>query len=217
MRRPDDQDRAWWRAALQGQAALAEDDLAALAAEVRVRPLAVGEAYLRAGEPARQVALIRAGIVRESYPLPDGKERIRAFGTAGDFAGSLSDLLRGGQARCEVIACTPARLLTVPWAAVQKAAAERPAWRGLLAAVTQRLYLAKAEREYELLALDAAARYQRFLARLPGLEAEVAQRYVASYLGITPEHLSRLRRSLAAPGPRSPRRSRRESPPSGRR
>lgn len=187
---------------------------------MRVRVLAAGEAYLRGGEAAAQVALICEGTLRESYALADGRERIRAFGTPGDFAGSLSDLLRGGPARCEVIACTPARLLTLPWAELQRAVAARPAWRAVLAAVTQHLYLAKAEREYELLALDAMARYQRFRARLGAIEETVAQRHVASYLGITPEHLSRLRRQLAEPAAtasRSPRRSPRRSRASGRR
>jgi CRP-like cAMP-binding protein len=165
------------------------------------------------------VALVCEGTLRESYALADGRERIRAFGVPGDFAGSLSDLLRGGPARCEVIACTPARLLTVPWADLQRVVAARPAWRAVLASVTQLLYLAKAEREYELLALDAMERYQRFRARLGEVEARVAQRHVASYLGITPEHLSRLRRQLGggAATSRSPRRTPRRSPASGRR
>jgi CRP-like cAMP-binding protein len=65
--------------------------------------------------------------------------------------------------------------------------------------VTERLYLLKSEREYELLALDAEQRYRAFQARYPGLEARVTQRHVASYLGITPEHLSRLRARARRP------------------
>ncbi|MBK9032877.1 MAG: Crp/Fnr family transcriptional regulator [Myxococcales bacterium] len=207
-------DLAWWRATLTRQAPLAEADLAAVTPHLRVKTLAAGEAYLRSGAPAVAVGLIRAGLVRETFLVADGRERVRAFGIAGDFAGSLSDLLRGGAARCEVIACAPTRVLTVPWAVIARAAAARPAWRGLVAAVTERLYLLKAEREYELLALDAHDRYQRFRARLAAIEPLVPQRHVASYLGITPEHLSRLRRRLGLPrarpvaASRSPRRTR---------
>ena len=60
------------------------------------------------------------------------------------------------------------------------------------------MLLDKAEREYELLGLDAAARYALFAERFPGLEARVAARHVASYLGITGVHLSRLRRRRRA-------------------
>ena len=200
-------DLGYWRATLARLGALTDADLAAVLPQVRVRTLAIGEAFLRSGGPATSVALIRTGLVREAFLLGDGRERVRAFGIAGDFAGSLSDLLRGGPARCEVIACAPTRVLTLPWAVVAAAAAKRPAWRALLGVVTERLYLAKAEREYELLALDALTRYQRFRARLPHVEEQVAQRHVASYLGITPEHLSRLRRRLGLVRPRAPSRS----------
>lgn len=203
-------DLGYWRATLARLGALTDADLAAVLPHVRVSTLATGATFLRSGAPATSVALIRTGLVREAFLLGDGRERVRAFGIPGDFAGSLSDLLRGGPARCEVIACAPTRVLTVPWAAIAAAAKARPAWRALLGAVTERLYLAKAEREYELLALDALTRYQRFRARLPHVEEQVAQRHVASYLGITPEHLSRLRRRLGltrAPS-RSPRRTR---------
>jgi CRP-like cAMP-binding protein len=212
---PTAEDLAWWRGALARLGALDDGDAYALSRRVRVRRLAAGEAFLRAGDPADQVALIREGTLREGFPLPDGRERIRAFGIPGDFAGSLSDLLRDGPARCEVVACTPARLLVVPWAEVRRAVAERPAWRAILAAATQHLYLLKAEREYELLALDATARYQRFRARLGGLEGTLPQHVIASYLGITPEHLSRLRRELGLARPRAARASR--SPPRTRR
>lgn len=51
----------------------------------------------------------------------------------------------------------------------------------------------KAEREYEFLCLSAEERYAAFSARHRGLEARVSGRHIASFLGITPVHLSRLR------------------------
>ena len=70
----------------------------------------------------------------------------------------------------------------------------RPAWMRFAREIAQRLYLAKAQREYELLALDAAQRYRLALERWPQLERYCTQRAIASYIGITPVHLSRLRR-----------------------
>ena len=194
---------AWWRAAVHRLAPLADADAAAVVPHLRLRRLVDGEPYLRAGAPATAVGLVRSGLLREAFLRPDGRERVRAFGVAGDFAGSLSDLLRGGAARCEVIACAPTRVITVPWAAIQAAVRARPAWREVLAAATARLYLLKAEREYELMALDAAERYQRFRARLAAVEPDLPLVHVASYLGITPEHLSRLRRRLGLVPPRA--------------
>lgn len=205
----------WWRAAIERLAPLADGDVAPVAPHVRLRRLDAGTLYLQSGAPATTVGLIRSGLVREGFLCPDGRERVRAFGVAGDFAGSLSDLLRGGPSRCQVIACAPTRVITLPWSVIERAVAERPAWRAVLAAATARLYLLKAEREYELLALDAEERYRAFRARLATIEPELPLVHVASYLGITPEHLSRLRRRMgllparAGAAPRSPRRSRR--------
>jgi hypothetical protein len=86
--------------------------------------------------------------------------------------------------------------------------ARSPAWAAFLARVTQQLYLIKSEREYELLALDAEARYQSFRAAYAALESAIALRHVASYVGITPEHLSRLRRRLGLAARGSPARIR---------
>ena len=68
--------------------------------------------------------------------------------------------------------------------------------RTILAAVTRQLYIAKSEREYELLGLDAEARYLRFRERFGEHVASLVQRHVASYLGVTPEYLSRVRSRL---------------------
>lgn len=193
---PTDADRAWWAAALRGRAPLADRELSALGAQLSVVRVEAGAAYLRAGDPATRVGLVRSGVLREFFVLDDGGERTRAFAIEGDFAGSLSDLLRGGASRTSVVAASSARVLSVPWRAVQAAAEASPGVREVLHRVTERLYLAKAEREFELLALDAEERYRRFLERFPRLPASIAQRHVASYLGITPEHLSRVRARL---------------------
>lgn len=189
-------ERDWWRGRVARLAPLTAGELAAVVPHLAIRRLAAGEHYLAAGAPAVAVGLVRLGLLREAFLLADGRERTRAFAVPGDFAGSLSDLLRGGPARCDVIACAPSRIVTVPWAVIERAVAAHPGWRAVLAAATRNLYLGKAEREYELLALDASARYARFRQRLGHIEERVAQRHVASYLGITPEHLSRLRRRL---------------------
>ena len=54
-------------------------------------------------------------------------------------------------------------------------------------------FLEKAQRENQLLGMAADQRYAVFAETFPGLEARVAAKHIASYLGITPVQLSRLR------------------------
>jgi CRP-like cAMP-binding protein len=135
-------------------------------------------------------------VVREYYLHDDGTEHTRGFGMPGDAFGSLSDRLQGRASAVFVRAEAKSRVVFISWSRVEALARKSRAWERLAAAIVQDLYLRKSVREYELLALDAMARYQSTRARLPGLERKVPATLLASYLGITNVHLSRLRRRL---------------------
>lgn len=163
-------------------------------AAARVRRLSRGEVFLNAGDLATAAGAVVIGVMREYYPLADGREVTRNFAGPGDGIGSLSDLLSGEPSKSAIGAETDARIVTVPWRLLHDEAARNPAAAKALAKTTEQLYLLKAQREYELLALDAEARYRVFQARFQKIEDQISLKQVASYVGITPEHLSRLRR-----------------------
>lgn len=54
----------------------------------------------------------------------------------------------------------------------------------------------KEKRERDLLLLDAETRYKNFLTEFPGMDQRIKQGIIASYLGIKPETLSRIRRKI---------------------
>jgi CRP-like cAMP-binding protein len=196
MERPTSTERAAFAGYVRRVMPLDDSDFAPVEAEVRVRPLLAREAFLRGGDHAVDCGTVLSGLVREYFPLEDGREVTRAFAGPGDNVGSLSDLLSVKPALTSAVAEADTRVAVVPWRLIRELATQRPAWAAYVARITERLYLAKAAREYELLALDAEARYHRFRALYSALEPMIALRHAASYVGITPEHLSRLRRKL---------------------
>lgn len=177
---------------LQATAPLSAAELSALPPPQRVA-LAAGDCFLRAGERAQAVATVYSGGLREYFVLRDGSERTKSFNLPGEFAGSLSDLLSNQPARTWVVAEVPTVLLVTHWADYTALIAQWPGWQQFARVVAENLYLRKVEREYELLALDAAARYRCARQRWPTLENVFKQRHIASYVGVTPVHLSRLR------------------------
>jgi CRP-like cAMP-binding protein len=189
-----DSDAAVFRQAICAICPLAEAELTAAFAIMRPRALARGEYLLRAGEHASEAAIVVRGLVREHFVMPDGTERTKAFVLAGQPTGSLADLLSGAPSRAYIVAEEPTRLLCASFADSLALAERSPGWRNYGVQLMQRILLIKAEREYELLGMDAQARYELFSTRYPGLEVQVSARHIASYLGITPVHLSRLRR-----------------------
>ncbi|MCP4271690.1 MAG: Crp/Fnr family transcriptional regulator, partial [Gammaproteobacteria bacterium] len=67
-------------------------------------------------------------------------------------------------------------------------------WEKLGRLLAEQLYIKKETREAEFLLDDAETRYLNFQTNYPGLEDRLTQYHVASYLGITPVMLSRIRR-----------------------
>lgn len=165
-----------------------------LAAQARELRLGKGQALLNAGDRAVTAGLVVDGLLGEFYLLEDGTRKSKWLARAGDVFGSLEDLVRDAPARATIEALTPCKVLCLPYAQLRELAASQPAWSAFFIALIEDLYRQKSEREYALLMLRAEDRYRWFVARFGGIEQQVSQEIVASYLGITPVHLSRIRR-----------------------
>lgn len=150
---------------------------------------------LAAGQRATWCFYVVQGLVREFHLAADGSEHTRAFASAGHFTGSLLDLLSGAPSVTWVQALEPTRVLGFRYAEFEGLCQRWPELSLLARRVVEQLYVRKAQREYQLLSLSAAQRYQDWCGQNAGLQARVSQRVLASFLGITPEHLSRLRRA----------------------
>jgi CRP-like cAMP-binding protein len=159
-----------------------------------IRRLVPGHSLLRAGSRAVMAAIVLEGVLREFFVSTDGRDHTRGFAYERTFVGSLSDLVNGTAAEMTIEALTDVRVAQIPWAHFNELARIDAEWSSFARALTERAYLKKSAREAELLSLSAADRYAYFCDRYPGLRDRVPLRHVASFLGITPEHLSRLRR-----------------------
>ena len=69
-------------------------------------------------------------------------------------------------------------------------------WNRFLIALLEKGYSIKEKREKELLLLDAENRYKIFLEEFPAMEPMIKQHIIASYIGITPIALSRIRNKM---------------------
>jgi CRP-like cAMP-binding protein len=171
--------------------------LAAFARLLVRRSFAAGSWLLRAGQRAEQSFFIVRGLVREYYVSQDGAEHTRIFMAEGQLTGSLLDLLSARPAVTWIQALEPTETLAFPYRDFEALCGRHPALERCARRVAEDLYVRKARREHEMLALTAKQRHERWLAESPGLDARIRRRDLASYLGVTPEHLSRLGRRRA--------------------
>lgn len=186
--------RAQFAELLQRLSPLPSDVLDALSALLQPRRFEAGSWLLQGGEFAQHVFFVSEGLVRELYISDRGGEHTRAFVAEGQITGSLLDLISGHPAVTWVQALEPTYALALPYRAYEALCDRHPALERCTRRHTELLYVRKARREHDMLALSAGERYERWRNENPGLDTRIRRQHVASYLGITPEHLSRLRR-----------------------
>lgn len=156
------------------------------------RTVKAGAHLLRAGERAVRVIFLNRGLLREYYIDATGNETTRRFCQAGQFSGSLSDLLSSAPAISSIDVLEAADIIELDWKVVDSLAEQVPSVMKLMRRFAEILYVRKMRREFEMLTLSAAERYRNFAAESPDLDERLPRHLIASYLGITAVHLSRL-------------------------
>ncbi len=137
--------------------------------------------------------------MREFYLDREGKQATRRFCVAGELSGSLADLLSQTPAAISIETLADCQILEFDWRAADALTHQHPSLMLLMRRFAEGLYRHKMQREFEMLTLSALERYQRFAQSAPELNAQLPRHMVASYLGMTPVHLSRI-----AAGDKSP-------------
>jgi|694.fasta_scaffold95670_3 CRP-like cAMP-binding protein len=171
---------------------LSDESIRPVFAHVQHSEFKAGEFPLRAGERATHVLIVVKGLLHEYLLDRDGRQATRNFSKEGGLSGSLGDLISGAPALSYIEALEPTSVLTIPWIEIDKAAQTDIKWQLLLRRVVEHLYVDKRKREYALLALSAGERLDLFKQDFSGLLSRIPKHAIASYLGITPVHLSRL-------------------------
>lgn len=165
------------------------------------RPLFLGKhaSFIRSGETPDTMAFILSGIFRVFYLTEAGDERILVFREEGRILSAFSAFLNDEPSWYTIQALEDAHLLSIPLQTYRQMLRRHPCWQTVTAKYTEQLFLEKEEREREFLSADAETRYENFLRKYPTLENRVHQYHIASYLGITPVTLSRIRKKRIQP------------------
>ncbi|WP_428672356.1 Crp/Fnr family transcriptional regulator [Roseibium sp.] len=152
-----------------------------------------GDGIFSAGETPGFLYFVRSGLVRFYYLTADGKEFNKSFATAGGVVTCLSSFLEGAPSSFHTQALEDTELVALPMELARQLPARDRAWERLISTVIAQLALRKERREAAFLLQSASERYEAFLREFPEVAQRLPQYHVASYLGITPVALSRIR------------------------
>ena len=159
-----------------------------------------GELFIAAGETGKRVAFVNEGLLRSYYISSKGEEFNKYFFVAGTFVAPLTSLVTHEPSSVHIDALEDTALLTANWHDLMEVYSKYPALNRVGRILVEYAWIGKERRETQLIMLNASERYRAFREEHPGLEQRIPQYHIASYLGVTPVQLSRIR----AQGKRAP-------------
>lgn len=155
-----------------------------------------GDHFVQSGQKPNSIGFVVSGILRLYYINNIGEEFNKSFCVEGDFVASYSALLQNKESRLSVQALENTSLLEIAYSKYVELLKNHPSWQVLGRILAENLFIKKEQKESQFLLDSAETRYLEFLKEYPYLERRIKQYHIASYLGITPVALSRIRAKL---------------------
>lgn len=156
-----------------------------------------GERPLQAGQVCQEVLFVRQGLMK-MYFLHQGEEMIGDFFLEGDFAQDMRSSITRQPSRYTIECLEDCELLIIHTSVLEEAYDRFPAiFERLSRLITQMNFVMMADRVWANLIHSHEERYLQIQRDKPELLQRIPQYMLASYLGITPVGLSKLRKRLA--------------------
>jgi CRP-like cAMP-binding protein len=167
-----------------------------LLGELEGRTLKAGEFVERAGEPSKYFIFVSMGCLMSYYSADDGVDHVMQFATASWWTGDLHSCSNNAISGYSTRALTDSEVILMTWKGLETLLDKVPKFEKYFRILFQNSLMAHQLRIRQTISSTAEERYEWFRERFPTLEQFVPQKYIASYLGVTPEFLSKIRRRI---------------------
>ncbi|TDE03229.1 Crp/Fnr family transcriptional regulator [Flavobacterium hiemivividum] len=154
------------------------------------------QTLLLEGDVCTYNAFIEKGILRSYTTDAKGNEHIIQFAFEGWWITDLSSFLMGENSTYTIEAIEDSELLLLTAAAREELMNALPVFERYQRLLLENAYIALQARVNSALTATAEEKYTKLTIAYPDIVARVPQHMIASYLGLTPETLSRVRKQI---------------------
>lgn len=175
---------------------LTESEISEFTKIARIKSFEEKSYFVREGQIPTEFGFVLSGLFRYVYISDKGKEFTKGFMREKSFISSYSAMISKTSSFFFIEAIEQSKVMIISNNEWEKLKTKNPKWNLLLVSLLEKGYAIKEKREREFLLLNAESRYKIFLQEYPNLENRVKQNMIASYLGITPIALSRIRKKM---------------------
>lgn len=182
---------------LSQQFPLKDSEWEAITQCLEVESIKKGEFFLNYNRISRKLGWIVEGVFRYCYISDSGDEITKYFVSEKQFVSAIESFNTQTPSLEAIQALTDAKVYTLTYEKYQKLYDTLPVWSKLVNTITTQSYNEKVKQLSPMIVLDAKTRYEQFMANNPQVMNRISLGHLASYLGITQQSLSRLRREMS--------------------
>lgn len=184
------------RELIKNTISISEEDLDFMSSLFKPLMLDEEACFLEAGKRCNHVAFIRSGLLRIFYLNAKGEQTTCYFALPTQFVTSFASLTSGKSSTENIQAILPSELLIIHKEDLEMLYKKIPSTQEFGRKAAEDLTVVMEKRIALFLNNSAEERYRFLMENNPILIQKVPLQYLASYLGITPQHLSRLRKKI---------------------
>lgn len=174
--------------------ALTDEEAKYFISLLKLRRVRKRQYLLQAGDINRYENFVTKGCLR-AYTVDDqGGEHIAMFALEGWWISDLYSFLTNTPATQHIDALEDSEVLSIEKSDLEKLYEEIPTFNKFFRKLFQNAFVAHQRRILTAISKTAEEQYMDFIARYPSIEQRVPQSQIASYLGLSPETISRIRR-----------------------
>ena len=156
-----------------------------------------GEYFFKGGKVCNKVAFVFSGTFRHFYQADSGEEVSYCFTLAENFVTAYSSFVSNKKTDEQIQALSDASLFVIPKNEMERLINTRNNWMTFSKIIADRQYIKRENRILLLQKESAKIKYASLLQDKPEYVLNIPLQYLASYIGVTQRHLSRLRKEMS--------------------
>ena len=177
-------------------ASLSDDKLALILPLLKKKVFKKGEIVVNAGEVCTEAYFITKGLMRTFYQIPNGSQKTYVIAGEHNIFTEHSSFISQKPTVDYVEALEDTEVLSFRYVDLIELYANCHEWEMVGRIVSDVNFIVAKNRLRSLMNDDAPTRYRKFLKSYQNMLSRIPQHIVASYLGITPQSLSRLKKEI---------------------
>ncbi|MFD0993609.1 Crp/Fnr family transcriptional regulator [Tenacibaculum geojense] len=172
---------------------ISKSDINYFVKETKLKTFLKSEYILEPGKTCKHQYFILSGLTRTFYIDYKGNEKITQFGLENWWLTNWDSYKNETPSNNYIQAIENTTLLQIEKKSLKLAFTKIPSLENIFKKITENWLIAIQKRSEYYLNLDSKSRYEKFISTFPEFIQRVPQYMIASYLDITPQHLSTIR------------------------